>query len=50
MGGFYITFRTTAFPVRLASEIYQRCAAILTENGVNARTDYMIHAVVELTF
>jgi 23S rRNA G2445 N2-methylase RlmL len=27
---------TTAFPVRLASEIYQRCAAILTENGVNA--------------
>ncbi len=27
---------TTSFPVRLASEIYQRCAAVLSAGGVNA--------------
>ncbi|NLA52486.1 MAG: hypothetical protein GX860_10255, partial [Alcaligenaceae bacterium] len=26
---------TTAFPVRLASEIYQRCAAVLSAQGIN---------------
>lgn len=32
---FYNQQGTTSFPVRLASEIYQRCTAILTDQGFN---------------